>query len=183
MCSVLDIPRSTYYDQLNRKPSNRALENESFKQLILEIYLKSKKRYGAPKITKKLKSLGHKISIKRVQRLMRSLNIRSIIQKKFKYYSKTSEYKRGKNLLNRNFKATRINQKWVTDITYIHTQQDGWCYLASVMDLFTKKIIGYSFSKNMETKLTIDALTKAYKQQSPDKEVIIYSDRDSQYIL
>ena len=66
MCSVLDITRSTYYDQLNRKPSNRALENESFKQLILEIYLKSKKRYGAPKITEKLKSLGYKISIKRI---------------------------------------------------------------------------------------------------------------------
>ena len=182
MCSVLDIPRSTYYNKINRKPSNRALENKRFKQIIMDIYLKSKKRYGAPKITKKLKSLGHKISIKRVQRLMRTLNIRSIIQKKFKYYSKSSNYKKGKNILNRNFKATRINQKWATDITYIHTQKDGWCYLASVMDLFTKKIIGYSFSKNMETKLTIDALTKAYNQQRPDQEVIIHSDRGSQYI-
>ena len=113
---------------------------------------------------------------------MRSLNIRSIIQKKSKYYSQSSDYKRGKNLLNRNFKASRINQKCATDITYIHTQKDGWCYLASVMDLLTIKIIGYSFSKNMETKLTIDALNKAYKQQRPEKEVIIHSDRGSQYI-
>lgn len=79
--------------------------------------------------------------------------------------------------MNRNFKATRINQKWVTDIKYIHTQQNGWCYLASVMDLLTKKIIGYSFSKNMGTKLTIDALNKAYNQQRPNKAVIIHSDR------
>ena len=79
MCDVLTIPRSTYYDQINRKPSNRALENKRFKQLIMDIYLKSKKRYSAPKITKKLEYLGYKISIKRVQRLMKSLNIRSII--------------------------------------------------------------------------------------------------------
>ena len=182
MCSVLDIPRSTYYDQFNRNPLNRTLEKESFKQLILKIYLTSKKRYGASKITEKLKSLGHKISIKRVQRLMRSLNIRTITQKKFKNYSKTSNYQRGKNLLNINFKTTRINQKWAKDITYIQAKKDGCCYLDSVMDLFTKKIIEYSFSKNMESQLTIYALTKAYKQQRPEKEVIIHSDRGSQFI-
>ena len=82
MCDVITIPRSTYYDQNNRKLSKRSLENKRLKQIIMDIYLKSKKRYGAPKITKKLESLGHKISIKRVQRLMRALNIRSIIQKK-----------------------------------------------------------------------------------------------------
>ena len=70
MCDVPVIPRSTYYDLINRKPSKRLLENKRLEQLIMDIYLKSKKRYGAPKITKKLKSLGHKISIKRVQRLM-----------------------------------------------------------------------------------------------------------------
>jgi len=182
MCEIFGLPRSTYYDRLNRKPSKRFLENKKFKKLIMNIYLKSKKRYGAPKITAKLKSLGHKISIKRVQRLMRALNIRSIIQKKYKYYSKTTDFKRGKNLLNRDFSVSDKNQKWVTDITYIHTLKDGWCYLASVMDLFTKKIIKYSFSKTMDTKLTIEALTKASKKQKPENELIIHSDRGTQYI-
>ena len=84
--------------------------------------------------------------------------------------------------MNRNFNAIDINKKWVTDITYIHTLKDGWCYLASVMDLFTKKIIGYSFSKTMDTKITIEALNKAYRKQKPDNDLIIHSDRGTQYI-
>jgi transposase-like protein len=123
-------------------------ENKKFKDLIMNIYLKSKKRYGAPKIKIKFNKLGHNISINRVQRLMREINIRSIVKKKYKHYSSNkSDFKRGENLLIRNFNASDINKKWVTDITYIHTLKDGWCYLASAMDSFTKKIIGYFFQK------------------------------------
>jgi len=183
MCKVFGLPRSTYYDRINRKPSKRSLENKKFKELIMNIYLESKKRYGAPKITAKLNKLGHKISVKRVQRLMRELEIRSIVKKKYRHYkSSDSDFKRGKNLLNRDFSATDINEKWVTDITYIHTLKDGWCYLASVLYLFTKKIVGYSFSKTMDTKITIEALTKAYRNQKPLDEVIVHSDRGTQYI-
>jgi len=183
MCKIFGLPRSTYYDRINRKPSKRSLENKKFKDLIMNIYLESKKRYGAPKITIKLKKLGHKISVKRVQRLMRELNIRSIVKKKYRHYSSNnSNFKRGKNILKRDFNASGINKKWVTDITYIHTLKDGWCYLASVMDLFTKKIVGYSFSKTMDTKITLEALNRAYKKQKPENKIIIHSDRGSQYI-
>ncbi|QXM07487.1 hypothetical protein KVH43_12575 [Crassaminicella indica] len=91
-----------------------------------------------------LKSCGWSVSLKRIQRLMQKLGIRSIVHKKFKHYSSKCNEIIGKNIIKRDFTATCINQKWVTDITYIYTIKDSWCYLASIMDLYTRKIIGYS---------------------------------------
>lgn len=99
------------------------------------IYITSKSRYGVPKIYKKLIANGIFISIKRTQRLMNKLGIKSIVCKKFRLYSSKNKIESRENIINRDLSKTRINQKWVTDITYIHTIRDGWCYLASVMDL------------------------------------------------
>jgi putative transposase len=85
------------------------------------------------------------------------------------------------NIINRDFSTTGINQKWVTDITYIHTIKDGWCYLASVMDLNSRKIVGHSMSKNIDTTLAIKALDNAYKLQKPAEGLILHSDLGSQY--
>lgn len=176
------MPRSSYYERKNRKPSKREIENTKYKKLILEIYHNNKRRYGSPKIQRKLKE-NHEIEISlgRVQRLMKDLNIKSIRVKKFRPSSSSKDDTDRPNLLNRDFSTKDINEKWVTDITYIHTVSDGWCYLASVMDLHSRKIIGYSFSKNMTTQITLDALNEAYNDQKPNKGVIIHSDRGSQY--
>ncbi|WP_374956481.1 IS3 family transposase [Orenia metallireducens] len=181
LCTVLGVARSTYYDRKARPKSNRELENERLEKDIMGIYLNSKKRYGAIKIHKKLSKTGWNVSIKRVQRLMKKLDIRSIVHKKFKHYSSKSEDICGENLLKRDFSTTSINQKWVSDITYIYTVKDSWCYLASIMDLHTRKIIGYAFDKSMTTDLTIKALEKAYSNSKPDKVVILHSDRGTQY--
>lgn len=101
-----------------------------------------------PKFKKILEQSGHKISIKRVQRFMKQLNIYSIVIKKFRPAKANRKVIERKNLLKQDFTTNKINEKWVGDITYIYTLKDGWCYLASVMDLCTRKIIGYSFSKN-----------------------------------
>ncbi|MDM0453001.1 DDE-type integrase/transposase/recombinase, partial [Clostridium perfringens] len=100
---------------------------------------------------------GFNISIKRTQRLMRELGIKSIIIKKYKLTSKKKPKEGLENLLKRDFTTTSINEKWVGDITYIKTQKDGWCYLASILDLHSKKIVGYSFGKNMTNDLVIAA--------------------------
>lgn len=121
----------------------------------MDIYQKSKKRYGAIKIHKKLSKIGWIVSIKRVQRLMRKLEIKSIVHKKFKHYPSESQDIGGQNLLKRDFSTTHINQKWVSDITYIYTNKDGWCYLASIMDFHIRKIIGYAFDKSMTINLII----------------------------
>ncbi|QQY79457.1 IS3 family transposase [Keratinibaculum paraultunense] len=183
MCKVLDYPRSTYYDKQKEKPENKWKKvNKKLQEDILEIYNESNKVYGAPKIREKLKEKGYKnISIKRVQRHMKKLGIRSIVVKKYRPNSTKKVYEEGENLLNRDFSTTKINEKWVADITYIHTQKDGWTYLASILDLHTQKIVGYSFSKTMDTSLVLRALDNAITTQRPSKGLIIHSDRGSQY--
>jgi len=181
MCKVLGVSRSSYYKYLIKKESKRSIENKMFEERILDIYNDSKKRYGAPKIHNILISRGYKISLKRVQKLMKKLEIKSIIIKKFKPYTSKNKVVGKENILKRDFTADSINQKWVTDITYIYTLKDGWCYLASVLDLYTKKIIGYSFSKAMDTDMAIKAVSNAINNQSPNNPIILHSDLGSQY--
>ncbi len=123
--------------------------------------MESKCRYGAPKIHNILTKQGNKISLKRVQRFMKSQDIRSITVKKFRYHSDKLECHNLKNILNRDFSTTSINQKRCTDITYIHTLKDGWTYLASVMDFHSRKIIGYSYGSTMNTDLAVEAVKNA----------------------
>lgn len=183
MCKVLDYPRSTYYDKNTEKPESKwKSENKKLQEDILCIYNASNKIYGAPKIRKELMKLGYKnISIKRVQRHMKKLGIRSIVVKKYKPQKSAKVYEKGKNLLNRDFSTTKVNEKWVADITYIHTLKDGWTYLASILDLHTQRIVGYSFSRSLDTSLVLKALDNAVTSQSPGKGLILHSDRGSQY--
>ena len=181
MCKVLKVPRSSYYKHLNKKESKRSIENKFLESLILNIYKASKGRYGAPKIYEKLKAENIVISLKRTQRLMNKLGIKSVVCKKFRPYPSKHKVESRANVINRDFTTTSINQKCVTDITYIHTIKDGWCYLASVMDLNSRKIVGYSMSKNINTTLAIKALDNAYKLQKPAEGLIIHSDLGSQY--
>lgn len=175
------MPKSTYYQSHHYTPSRRALEAKQFKQRILEVYNASNHRYGAPKIQKIIDNPKHHISIKRVQRFMKEMNIHSIVTKKFKPMISNKKVIERPNLLNQNFNTTTINEKWVGDITYINTKKDGWCYLASVMDLHTRKIIGYSFSKIMNSAVAIAALENAYNIQQPSGSVIFHSDLGVQY--
>lgn len=181
MCKVLKVCRSSYYKYLKKKPSNRELENKKIEKAILNIYKESKRRYGAPKINESLKVIEITISLKRTQRIMKKLGIRSIITRKFRPMPSKQKIEEKENVLNRDFEAKTINKKWVTDITYIHTIRDGWCYLASVMDLYSKKIIGYAMSKSIDTDLALQAVKNAIKLQKPTSPLILHSDLGCQY--
>ena len=183
LCAVLNIPRSTYYSKINPKKSNREVENTTIKKELLKLYKQSKGRYGAPKLHILLLRAGFKLSLKRTQRLMCQLGLKSIIVKKFKPTSTKKPIEGLENVLNRDFTTSNINEKWVGDITYIKTQLHGWCYLASVLDLHSKKIVGYSFGKNMTNDLVVKALKNAYYVQSPNKDsnIIFHTDLGSQY--
>src|SRR5690625_6633923 len=135
MCDVLDVPRSSYDQSLNNTISNRERENNKLTERIIEIHNNSDKRYGAPKIHHLLNEEGYQVSLKRVQRLMKKANIRSTTVKKFRPTSSKEKVVERENILQRDFSTETINEKWVGDITYIHTLKHGWCYLASVMDL------------------------------------------------
>ncbi|MFC0472215.1 IS3 family transposase [Halalkalibacter kiskunsagensis] len=179
LCDVLEIARSTYYQASQKLESNR--ENKELTKRIKEIYTESMERYGAPKIHHILRKEDYSVSLKRVQRLMKKADIRSIIQKKYRPYSSNETVIERENLLDRDFTTTTINEKWVADITYIYTIKHGWCYLASVMDLHSKKIVGYSFSKTMTTDLVIKALANAYSTQVPAAGLILHTDLGTQY--
>lgn len=181
MCEVLSIPRSTYYQSLHKIESKRERENLQITERIVALHKESEQRYGAPKIHDDLKDEGINISLKRVQRLMKKAGIRSIVKKKFRPFPSTEKVLERENILNRDFSTSSINQKWVGDITYIHTVKDGWCYLASVMDLHSRKIIGYSFSRKMTTELVVNALENAYVTQNPEKGLILHTDLGTQY--
>lgn len=142
MCKVLKFNRSTYYKIINQVPSARDIENQNLDSDILAIYYATKRRYGAPKIYNDLLEKGWHVSLKRVQRRMAALGIHSVVVKKYRHFSDNNPVAERENILKRDFSATGINQKWCADITYIHTQKDGWTYLASVMDLYSRKIIG-----------------------------------------
>jgi len=181
MCKALKFPRSTYYKALIKEPSNRELEAEELKSDIKKIWLESKSRYGAPKIQKILEGKGKKVSLKRIQRYMTGLQIRSIVVKKFKYHSEKVKSEEKQNILNRDFTTTGINQKWCTDITYIYTIKDGWTYLASVMDFHSKKIIGYSYGTSMTAELAVKAVENACLNVKNTAGIILHSDLGSQY--
>lgn len=113
---------------------------------------------------------------------MKSSGLASIIQRKQTPYKQSKELVLERdNILEQDFSTTSINQKWVSDITYIHVQKEGWCYLASVMDLHSKKMIGYHFSKQMTTEIIVQALKNAYTFQRPKDKVILQTDLGSQY--
>lgn len=148
---------------------------------ISKIFHEYKGRYGAPRIHSELMDLGIKCGIKRVGRIMRENNLIAKAKRKFKATTNSEHnYPTHPNLLNQNFKIDTPNKIWTTDITYIRTSE-GWLYLAVVLDLYSRMIVGWSMDKRMTRKLVIDALTMAYWKRKPGKGLIHHSDRGSQY--
>lgn len=184
MCGVFGISRSSYYDWLRRKPSKRALENNVLRQTIQEVTEQTRSRLGSPKLTLELEDRGIFVSRPRVARLMKSMGIRSVISKKFKVCTTESDhpYAPSKNLLDRDFTATQPGEKWVSDITYVRTQQ-GWLYLTVIMDLFDRKIIGWSMSRTLQANQTVIAALRMALRKRPinPNELIFHSDRGVQY--
>jgi transposase InsO family protein len=183
MCKAFKVSRSGYYDWLNRKPSKRAIEKQKIESAIKIIYQESKGRYGSPKITKELERRGMIVSRPRVARMMKSEGLKSIIQKKYRVSTTDSKhnYPVAENHLNRNFKALGPGQKWVSDITYIHTDQ-GWLYLTIIMDLYDRKIIGWALSNTMTARDTVLAAWRMALINRPiNDHLIFHSDRGVQY--
>lgn len=181
LVKVMKVSKSGYYAWLKRKPSNNKTLKQLMKQEILTIYLESNSIYGAPKITEVLRSKGRKIAVRTVGKYMKEIGICSIIVKKFKAKSRAKQGLPYENILNQKFTVDAPNVAWVTDITYIWTKQHKWVYLASVMDLYSRKIIGYSLDRFMDVSLVTSALKRALANQNYPKGVIHHSDRGSQY--
>lgn len=182
LCSALKFPRSTYYKALVCVPSNRQKEYEAFSRKVIQAFEESKQRYGAVKICPFLNDNGTPSSLKRVQRHMVAQGLRSVVVKKYHHHANHGTVPANKeNILNRNFKAESTNQKWCTDITYIHVLKEGWTYLASVMDLYSRKIIGYAYGTAMTAELAAEAVKNACLNVNDTRGIILHSDLGSQY--
>ena len=180
---ILNIKSSSYYYSKKEKRNQRAIENEILLSYIRLIWQDSKKRYGAKKVNVKLRKMGLEVNLKRVKRIMKENRIFSIITKKYKYYKKGNEsVSLVRNVLNRDFSTETINEKWVSDITYIWSRKEGWCYLSSIMDLCSNRIISHKVGKFMDIKLVMETLKEAYYVRGRKSNIIIHTDRGSQYM-
>jgi|AntRauTorckE6833_2_1112554.scaffolds.fasta_scaffold34838_2 transposase InsO family protein len=183
MCKVFNIGRSGFYDWLKRKPSKYAQEREIICNEVKSIYTESQCRYGSPKITKELKIRGFHVSRPRVAKIMKENNLKSIIVGKFKVCTTDSnhDFRISPNLLDRKFTTDGISKAWVSDITYIKTKQ-GWLYLTVIMDLFDRKIIGWSMSSSLTANQTVIPAWKMAITNRPLLDgIIFHSDRGVQY--
>lgn len=182
MCKVLQVGSRSYYQWKSQSVSDRKQRVALVKQQITSIYFKSKQRYGSPRITVELTSLGCKISRNTVAKYMNQLGLRSKLSKKFKITTNSKHnYLIVENVLNREFSVTGPSKAWVSDITYIHTKE-GFLYLTTVLDLFDRKIIGWSLSDGMTTEQTaLAAWRMAVKNRTVEKGLLFHSDRGVQY--
>jgi putative transposase len=184
MCQVLKVSPSGYYKWLKLQsspPSEKALYRAEIQQKISKSFHESFGTYGSPRVHDDLLDWGYMISQKTVARMMNEMGLKATQQEKFVVTTDSNhELTIYPNKLNRQFNVEEPNKVWVTDITYIWTLE-GWVYLASVMDLFSRKIVGWSLADHMKKELAIKALNMAIIQRQPGKELLHHSDRGSQY--
>ncbi|MFN7095531.1 MAG: IS3 family transposase [Burkholderiales bacterium] len=182
-CKCLGVAKASYYYWLNTAEIRAAklAEEDKIVAEIKQVFRASRKSYGYRKITKTLTKQGNFVNHKKVLKLMRKHNLRSRVVKKFKAttYSK-HDLAIFPNLLNRQFRVPKPNYAWVSDITYCWTQE-GWLYLATVIDLFANKLVGYAMSDRINNALVIKALSKALQTRGYPRGIIVHSDRGSQY--
>lgn len=178
---MLNVSRGGYYAWKKRVPSQRERDDSTLAAKITSIFLVHKKRYGVRRIHAELLRSGIRVAYKRVARLMRQLGLRSVHPTPRKRTTTPATHRiYAPDLVQRNFVPNKPNTLWYGDITYARTME-GWTYIASVIDGYSKKIVGWSIADRMDTNLVINALNKAIQQRKPPKNVIFHSDRGSQY--
>jgi putative transposase len=181
MCRLFSVSRAGYYAWLKRPESKRACDDKRLLTVIKSSFKKSRKTYGYRRIHGDFIDMKESCGKHRIARLMRENNIRPKTKRKFKVTTNSKHNKPiHENHLARGFHAKAANQRWTSDITYIPTQE-GWLYLAVVMDLYSRRIVGWSMSDRMKESLTVDALKMALLQRKVASGLLLHSDRGSQY--
>lgn len=182
VCAVLGVSRSGYYAWLKRKPSQRQRANERLLPLIIEIHATTRKTYGSPRVTQALKKQNHRCGRHRIARLMRRSGLCAVQKRAFRPRTTHSDPRLpvAPNRLKESPAPRQPNQVWVADITYIATAQ-GWLYLAAIMDLCTRKIVGWATANHLKSSLIEDALHRALSRCRPSAGLLHHSDRGCQY--
>lgn len=181
MCKVLMVSTSGYYAWLKREPSTRAQQDQNLVEKARQIHKASGRRYGSPRVYRQMKAQGIEVGRNRVARLMRENGIRVRPKRRFRRTTDSNHsYPIADNIVNRNFDVKTPDRLWAGDITYIWTSQ-GWLYLAVILDLFSRRVVGWSLADHMRTEMVLSALRMALGQRIAHRGMIYHSDRGSQY--
>lgn len=181
MCRVLEVSKSGYYDWLDRPESRRAIRHRYLLTRIRQAYIENRNVYGAPRIHAELVDRGERVGKNTIAYLMRRNRIQSKVHKRFVTTTDSKSTRHpAANVLAGDFKPARANEKWASDVTYIPTRK-GWIYLAVIMDLYSRKIVGWSMSEKNSTELVENALAMATAQRGSAGGIILHSDQSVQY--
>ncbi len=181
MCSALMVSPRGYYGWRRRPPSLRQREDRRLLGEVRASYEKSQRVYGSPRVHKDLLALGYRCSIKRIARLMRENALVAVQRRRFKHTTQSAHsYPVRDNLLARDFTADAPNRIWLADITYIATEE-GWLYLAALMDIYSRRIVGWNTADRIDRFLALTALEDALRKRCPKPGLIHHSDQGSQY--
>jgi transposase InsO family protein len=183
VCEVLGLSRSGYYAWLKRKPSQRQLSDEKLLPMIVQVHKQSRCSYGSPRVTQELRRRNHPCGRHRVARLMRRNGVRGLHKRAFR--PRTTDSNHGlaiaPNRLKQQPGPAAPDRIWVADITYIATAQEGWLYLAAVMDLYSRRIVGWAVADHLKSSLPQEALSRALQTRRPCRGLVHHSDRGIQY--
>ena len=181
MCRFLSVSKSGYYAWLGRKPSRYAQEEQALKKQIIKVFSQSRETYGSPRVHAELRRQGFLVSRKRVARIMREQGLRA---RSYRIYLKMAKlhrfYQSIKNIKKDIPKPTAVNQQWSGDLTYIK-QGKRWMYLAVVIDLYSRKVVGWSLGSKKSTQLTMSSLRMAIRNRNPQERLLFHTDRGSEY--
>ena len=181
MCRALEVQRSSFYAYVKRSPSTRSLEDQQLVAEIRRIHRASRSTYGSPRVHAELKEKKIAIGRHRVARLMRKEGITARFKRPLRRTTESNHsFPTTQNLLARNFSIKEPNRAWVTDITYLRTEQ-GWLFLAVVIDLFSRRVVGWSMADHLRTELVLSALNMAKTQRTISPGLVHHSDRGCQY--
>lgn len=182
MCRVLDVSRSGYYAWVKRLPSKREQANADLMRRIRESFARSKERYGSPRVWQDLRAAGIFCGESRIARLMRLAGLVARARRRFRVTTRPNPaiMRYAPDRVQRRFQAARPNQVWTSDITYIWTGE-GWLYLAVILDLFSRSVIGWATSSRLKAEIVCEALERALRLRRPEGSLIMHSDRGSQY--
>ena len=181
LCRILKVSRSGYYGWKDRSPSKRDSENAALTEKIREIHNRSRRIYGYPRVHAELRALGVRCSRKRVARLMRKAGLQGCIRGHRKRTTRRDERAApAPDLIGRNFAASAPDKVWMADITYVSTRE-GFVYLAFILDVYSRRVVGWSMAHHLRAELVIDALEMALQRRKPEAGLVHHSDRGVQY--
>jgi len=181
MCRVLEVSRAGYYASRRRPESRRSTTNRQLAAKVQEAYEASRQTYGSPRIYAELRDMGHAVGRHRVARLMRQQGLMARKRRRFRVTTNSNHLQPvAANILARNFQVTQLDRAWAGDITYLATAE-GWLYLAVLLDLCSKTVVGWAMSKDPDTRLALAALRMALERRQPAVGLVHHSDRGVQY--